>query len=185
MKNNHHSLSKNHFNQNIPKTPCRKTSFIKEPKQKLSPKYFGSLIQKEPKSKINNKKNYNLYSSSILNKNMNNIEPKNNEFKCKDIKSFSNSRDYKSYLKDKKINLSNKNNKKKNDYLYFFENYKTKKNAYKQNNEINLETKENPNKINKTQSFVNNSNQSYNNYNYIHRFKKHHLNQNLVLIHYY
>ena len=167
MKNNHHSLSKNHFNQNIPKTPCRKTSFIKEPKQKLSPKYFGSLIQKEPKSKINNKKNYNLYSSSILNKNMNNIEPKNNEFKCKDIKSFSNSRDYKSYLKDKKINLSNKNNKKKNDYLYFFENYKTKKNAYKQNNEINLETKKNPNKINKTQSFVNNSNQSYNNYNYI------------------
>ena len=63
-QNNHlHRLSKNYFNPNMPKTPCRKNSLLKEPNQKLSPKYFANLIQKEQKSKINTKKNYNLYES--------------------------------------------------------------------------------------------------------------------------
>ena len=178
-QNNHlHRLSKNYFNPNMPKTPCRKNSLLKEPNQKLSPKYFANLIQKEQKSKINTKKNYNLYASSIMNK-KNNIESKNNEIKCKDIKSFSNSRGFKSLLKDKQINLSNKNNKKKTDYLFLFENYKTKKNNYKTNYEINQETKGNPNKINKTQSFINNSNQSYNNYNYISNTVKNAINSSV------
>ena len=97
----------------------------------------------------------------------NNLESKNKEIKCKDIKSFSNSREFKSFFKDKKIHLSNKNNKKKTDYLFYFENYKTKKNNNKINYEINLEAKGSQNKINKTQSFINNCNKSYNNYNYI------------------
>ena len=181
--NNHqnnrlHSLSKNHFNQNYPKTPRRKNSQLKESNQKLSPKFFANLIQKEQKSKVRTKKTYNLYSSSILNK-KNNIESKNKEIKCKDIKSFSNSREFKSFLKDKKINLSNKNNKKKTDYLFYFENYKTKKNNNKTNYELNLEIKGNQNKINKTQSFINNSNQSYNNYNYISHTVKNAINSSV------
>ena len=181
--NNHqnnrlHSLSKNHFNQNYPKTPRRKNSQLKESNQKLSPKFFANLIQKEQKSKVRTKKTYNLYSSSILNK-KNNIESKNKEIKCKDIKSFSNSREFKSFLKDKKINLSNKNNKKKTDYLFYFENYKTKKKNNKTNYELNLEIKGNQNKINKTQSFINNSNQSYNNYNYISHTVKNAINSSV------
>ena len=181
--NNHqnnrlHGLSKNHFNKNYPKTPCRKNSLLKESNQKLSPKFFDNLIQKEQKSIINTKKNSNLYSSSILNK-KNNLESKNKEIKCKDIKSFSNSREFKSFFKDKKIHLSNKNKKKKTDYLFYFENYKTKKNNNKINYEINLEAKGSQNKINKTQSFINNCNKSYNNYNYISHTVKNAINSSV------
>ena len=181
--NNHqnnrlHGLSKNHFNKNYPKTPCRKNSLLKESNQKLSPKFFDNLIQKEQKSIINTKKNSNLYSSSILNK-KNNLESKNKEIKCKDIKSFSNSGEFKSFFKDKKIHLSNKNNKKKTDYFFYFENYKTKKNNNKINYEINLEAKGSQNKINKTQSFINNSNKSYNNYNYISHTVKNAINSSV------
>ena len=163
------NLSKNNNNKNIPKTPCRRSSLIKDYHIKANKKY-----NKEEKSNINVKKNYKLYSNSILNK-KNNLDSKDCEFKRKDIKSFSNSREFKSYLndknlyyKDKKINLSNKNNKKKADYLFFYENYKIKKGFNNKLNDENIEkSKENQNKINKTQSITNNSNLSYNSFNYI------------------
>ena len=169
------NLSKNNLNKNIPKTPCRRSSLIKDSNIKANnKKNFNNLLNKEEKSNISVKKNYKLYSSSILNK-KNNIDSKNYEVKCKDIKSFSNSREFKSYIndkninyKDRKINLSNKNNKKKGNYLFFYENYKTKKGITNKLIEENKEkSKENKNKINKTQSITNNSNLSYNSFNYI------------------
>ena len=169
------NLSKNNINKNIPKTPCRRSSLIKDSHIKANnKKYFNNLFNKEEKSNINVKKNFKLYSSSILNK-KNNLDSKNYEYKCKDIKSFSNSREFKSYIndknlhyKDRKINLSNKNNKKKADYLFFYENYKNKKGLNNKLNEENIQkSKENQNKINKTQSITNNSNLSYNSFNYI------------------
>jgi len=178
IKNIMRKYNKNYFsnipgenlNKNTPNTPYRKNSLLKEPNLKINQKY------KNNKGEIGNnntKKNFKLYSSSIL-INKNNIENKNHDLKMKDIKSFSNSREYKNhphskniFNNDYNINLNNKNhnNKKKTDYLFFFENLKIKKTQYiKPNNEKNAD---NQNKINKTQSFINNDNLSYNSFNYI------------------
>ena len=170
-KNYFNNIQKENLNKNLPITPCRKSSSIKESNPKNKQNFKINLSNKGQTEKINAKKNYKLYSSSILNK-REKIENKNYNMKMKDIKSFSNSREFKNNINGKSVhyndynnNFSKNNNKKKADYLYFLENYKIKKTQNKQNNEKNHE---NQNKINKTQSFVNNNdNLSYNSYNYV------------------
>ena len=172
--NKNYFSNNENLNKNTPNTPYRKNSLLKEPNLKINQKYKNNKINKGDIGNNNIKKNFKLYSSSIL-INKNNNEHKNHELKMKDIKSFSNSRESKNYPhgksifnNDYNINLSNKNNnnKKRTDYLFFFENLKIKKtqNNKPPNNEKNPD---NQNKINKTQSFINNDNLSYNSFNYI------------------
>ena len=172
--NKNYFSNNENLNKNTPNTPYRKNSILKEPNLKINQKYKNTKINKGNTGNNNIKKNFKLYSSSIL-ISKNNNEHKNHESKTKDIKSFSNSRESKNYPHSKSIfnndyniNLSNKNNnnKKRTDYLFFFENLKIKKtqNNKPPNNEKNPD---NQNKINKTQSFINNDNLSYNSFNYI------------------
>ena len=168
-KNYFSNITKESYNKNIPFTPHGKRSLNKESNILVKQKNKNYNIKKSEIGNIKTKKNFKLYSSSILDK-KNNIEYKNNEVKMKDIKSFSNSREFKSYITGKNahlneyhINFSNKNQKKKTDHLFFFEDLKLKKTN---NKPLKDKNPENQNKINKTQSFINN-NISSNSHNYI------------------
>ena len=184
LKYQHNYFSNNTrdiFNKSTPKTPCGKKSRLKEENSKENSKLKNNLIKKDKMAKNNNKKNYKLYSSSILNK-KNNIENRKLNYKSKYVISYSKSREPKNcftgksnYYNEKNINLNITKYKKKNDYLFLFEN-KTKKIKNKQEEETNHE---NQNKINKTQSFVNNSNLSYNSFNYISNTVKNAINSSV------
>ena len=184
-ENNHfNNIQKENLNKNLPNTPSRKSSILKESNPKIKQNFKNRLSNKGQTEKINTKKNSKLYSSSILNK-REKIENKNHNVK-KNIKSFSNSREFKNntngkniYYNDYNNNFNKKNDQKKTDYLFFLENYKIKKTQNKQDNEKNPE---NQNKINKTQSFVNsnnNNNLSYYSYNYVTNTAKNAINSSV------
>ena len=184
-ENNHfNNIQKENLNKNLPNTPSRKSSILKESNPKIKQNFKNRLSNKGQTEKINTKKNSKLYSSSILNK-REKIENKNHNIK-KNIKSFSNSREFKNningknmYYNDYNNNFNKKNDQKKTDYLFFLENYKIKKTQNKQDNEKNPE---NQNKINKTQSFVNsnnNNNLSYYSYNYVTNTAKNAINSSV------
>ena len=66
--NHFNNIQKENLNKNLPNTPSRKSSILKESNPKIKQNFKNRLSNKGQTEKINTKKNSKLYSSSILNK---------------------------------------------------------------------------------------------------------------------